>query len=88
VLSSARAPRDLADFILTWSDHRDVMRRLAEDQRLTGRERTILTWLIALTDRVGPVDLAEAGAHPVLHNDTDHDRRGHEGAKGPPGNNG
>ncbi|QRM35428.1 hypothetical protein [Microvirga sp. VF16] len=51
--------KDLFDFYQRWPDLRPRMVRLVASPRLDAKERTILSAMIDLVDRVGPSDLSQ-----------------------------
>ncbi len=52
-----RAPRDVLDFHLRWSEFRALACSVAERPDLSEPERAVVRWLTELADRVGPRDL-------------------------------
>jgi hypothetical protein len=53
-----RAPRDVLDFHLRWSEFRALACSVAERSELSEQERDVVRWLTELADRVGPRDLS------------------------------
>jgi hypothetical protein len=53
-----RAPRDVLDFHLRWSEFRTLACSVAERSDLSEQERAVVRWLTELADRVGPRDLS------------------------------
>jgi hypothetical protein len=51
-------PRDLADFVLRWSEFRPVAAATAGRKKLSVPEREVIRWLIRLADHVGDRELA------------------------------
>ena len=49
---------DLFDFYRRWPDLRPQMVRLVQSDRLSPAERTILSAMLDLVDRVGPTDIS------------------------------
>lgn len=49
--------RDVADFHVHWPELRPIAMDLSGNRALTQTEQDILTWMIALLDRIGPQDL-------------------------------
>jgi hypothetical protein len=50
-------PRDLVDFHLRWAEYRPLMVALQEQEGLSPGQSNTLGWLIALSDRVGALDI-------------------------------
>jgi hypothetical protein len=50
-------PRDIADFHLRWREFRPHAVAAQANSSLSAIERETLHWLIALSDRVGSIDL-------------------------------
>lgn len=49
--------RDVADFHLRWQEFRAIATRAAGKTVLTPDERWVISWLVALADRVGEGDV-------------------------------
>jgi hypothetical protein len=52
-----RPARDLADFHLRWSEFRPLAVEAKNSPEMSDPQRETLTWLIALSDRIGEGDL-------------------------------
>ena len=52
--------RDVADFHLRWREFRPVALGIGQHLRLSDLESDTLGWMIALLDRIGPLDLDDS----------------------------